>query len=225
MSEIEIKDKRLRSKRLTSEARIPTKVSKQVAGHDLYAQGGTKIPAKGQGIIGKGNAIGLPLNIYGRIAPRSGLTLKHFLAVNAGVIDADYTREIKVVLVNLGAKGYAIHKGEKIAQLIGERIASEEAILVENLETTKRGTKEFGSSDMELIKQVCTGADLLVKSATQEMSLLKKQLRRPSTGHQGQEPDPCKLALMLTCLLSNRGPLQGLWGKTRRTIGLQARHI
>ena len=45
---------------------------------------------------------------------------------------------------------YEIHKGDKIAQLIVERIASEEAILVENLETTERGTKGFGSSDIEL---------------------------------------------------------------------------
>ena len=83
------------------------------------------------------------------------------MAVNAGVIDADYTGEIKVILVNLGNKEYEIHEGDKIAQLIVERIASEEAILVENLETTERGTKGFGSSDMELTKQVSTGPNLL----------------------------------------------------------------
>ena len=100
-SEIQTEDQSLRVKRLTSEARIPTKGSKKAAGHDLYAQEGTTISAKGQGIIGTRIAIGLPPNTYGRIAPRSGLTLKHSLAVNAGVIDADYTREIKVILVNL----------------------------------------------------------------------------------------------------------------------------
>ena len=55
-----------------------------------------------------------------------------------------------------------------------ERIAREEAILVENLETTKTGTKGFGSSDIELIKQVCTGVDLLIKSPTQEKSSLRE---------------------------------------------------
>ena len=173
-SEIEIEDQRLQVKRLTSEARIPTKGSKKAAGHDLYAQEGTMILAKGQGINGTGIAIGLPPNTYWRIAPRSGLALKHSLEVNAGVIDADSTGEIKVILVNLGIKKYEIHKGDKIAQLIMERIASEEAILVENLETTERGKKGFGSSDMELIKQVRTGADLLIKSPTQEKSSLRE---------------------------------------------------
>ena len=89
--EIQTEDQRLQVKRLTSEARITTKRSKKAAGHDLYAQSGTTIPANGQGIIGTGIAIGLPPNMYGRIAPRSGLAHKHSLAVNAGVIDADYT--------------------------------------------------------------------------------------------------------------------------------------
>ena len=103
-SEIQTEDQRLQVKRLTSKARIPTKGSKKAAGHDLYAQSETTIPAKGQGIIGTGIALGLPPDTYGRIAPLSGLALKHSLAVNAGVIDADYTGEIKVILINLGTK-------------------------------------------------------------------------------------------------------------------------
>ena len=96
------------------------------------------------------------------------------MAVNAGVIDTDYTGEIKVELVNLATKKYEIHKGEKIAEVIVERIASEEAILVDNLETTERGTKGLGSSDMELIKQVRRGADLYIKPAIQENSSLRE---------------------------------------------------
>ena len=103
-SEIQTEDQRLRVKRVTSEAKIPTKESKRAAGHDRYTQEGLTIPAKGQGIIGTGIAIRLPPDTYGRIAPRSGLALKHSLAVNAQVIDADYTGEIKVILVNLGTK-------------------------------------------------------------------------------------------------------------------------
>ena len=192
-SEIQTEDQRLQVKRLTAEAKIPTKGSKKAAGHDLYAQEGTTIPAKGQGIIGTGIVISLPPNTYRRIAPRSRLALKHCLAVNAGVIDANYTVEIKVILVNLGTKEYEIHKGDKIAQLIVERIASEEAILVENLETTARGTRGFGSSDMELTKQVGTGPNLLTKLSPQEKSSLRKTTQGASHG----TPRPRKTSLQV----------------------------
>ena len=161
-SKIQTEDLRLRVKKLTSEARIPTKGSTQAAGHDLYAQETRIIPAKGQGIIGIGIEIGLPLGTYGRIAPRSGLAFKNSLTVNAGVIDADYTGEVKIVLVNLGTTRYKVHKGDKIAPLIVEKIISDEAILVQDLEATTRGTKGFGSSDGGVTKQVGTAPECLV---------------------------------------------------------------
>ena len=118
------------------------------------------------------------------------------LAVNAGVIEADYTGEIKIILVNFGTKEYEIHKGDKIAQLIVERIAIEEAILVENLETTERGTKWFGSIDIELTKQVGTGPNLLTKLLTQEKCSLKKTTQGTSHG----TPRPRKTSLQVrTC--------------------------
>ena len=61
--EIQTDDQRLRVKRLTSEARIPTKGSKKAAGHDLYAQAGTTIPAKRQGIIGTGFVLGVTYTV------------------------------------------------------------------------------------------------------------------------------------------------------------------
>ena len=212
-SEIQAEDQTLRVKRLTSEARVPTKGSKKAAGHDLYAQEGTTISPKGQGIIGTGNAIGLPPNTYRRIAPRSGLDLKHSSAVNAGVIDKDYTGEIKIILVNLEIKEYDIHKVDKIAQLLVERIASEEAILVENLETTERGIKWFGSSHMELTKQVGTGPNLLTQSSTQEKSSLRETTQGASHG----TPRPRKTFLQVrTCadLLTNQS--QKVMGRSNK---------
>ena len=87
-------------------ARVPTKGSGRAAGHDLYASEGTEIPAREQAVIGTGMAIGRPRDTYGRIAPRSGLAVKHRLTTKAGVIDADYTEEVKVVLVNQGNQPY-----------------------------------------------------------------------------------------------------------------------
>ena len=93
-------DQRVRIKKLFPMARVPTRGSDKAAGHDLYANEGTKIPAREQAVIGTGIAIGLPYDTYGRIAPQSRLAVRHRLTTNAGVIDADYTGEVKVVLVN-----------------------------------------------------------------------------------------------------------------------------
>ena len=129
-SAIQSEERRLRVQTLTSEARIPTKGSSQPAGHALYAQETKVIPGMGQGIIGTRIAIFLLSGTYGRIALRSGLAVKHSVTVNTGVIDADYTGEVKIILVNLGTASYKVHKVDKITQLIMQRIASEEVILV-----------------------------------------------------------------------------------------------
>ena len=125
---------------------MSTKGSDKAAGHDLYANEGREIPAKEQAVIGTGKAIGLPYDIYGRIAPRSGLAVKHRLTTNAGVIDDDYTEEVKVVLVNQGNQPYRVEKGDRIAQLIIEIINSQELREVVELDHTKRGNQGFGSS-------------------------------------------------------------------------------
>ena len=160
-SEIHIQNEGLRVKEFVSESRIPTKESLIAATHDLYAQATKKFPAKEQATIGTGIAIGLPPDSFERIAPRSGLGAKYPSRINAGVIDVDYTGEVKIILVNLGDQDYQVQKGDKIAHLIVERSMNEEIVLVKELDTTGRGTKEFGSSDKEMNKQVGTGADLL----------------------------------------------------------------
>src|SRR6201996_9178570 len=105
---------------------MSTKGSDKAAGHDLYANKGTEISAREYVIIGTGIAIGVPNNTYGRIAPRSGLAVKHRLTTNAGVIDADYWGEVKVILVNQGNQSYQVEQGDRIAQLIIEKINNQE---------------------------------------------------------------------------------------------------
>jgi dUTP pyrophosphatase len=139
-------DQRIKVKKLTPEARIPTRESTKAAGHDLYANEDKEILPGKQEVVGTGISITPPDGTYGRIAPRSGMAVKHQIAVNAGVIDADYTGEIKVVLVNQGLEPYQVKKGERIAQLVVEKIATSECYEVPNLEETERGTKGFGST-------------------------------------------------------------------------------
>ena len=128
---------------------MPTRGSKRAAGHDLYANEGIEIPAERQVMVGTAIAIQLPHNTYIRIAPRSIFAVKHRLTTNAGVIDADYRGEVKVVLVNQGNQPYQGDQGDRIAQLIIEEINNEELHEVADLDETKRGTQGFGSSNTE----------------------------------------------------------------------------
>jgi len=103
-------DQSVTVKKLSNEARVPKTGSARAAGHDMYANEGTDVPARGQAILGTGIAIGLPQNTYGQIAPPSSLAVKHSLRANAGVIDSDYRGEVKVVLANLGDQPYRVEK-------------------------------------------------------------------------------------------------------------------
>ena len=87
-------------KKLAPNARLPVKGSPFAAGFDLHASAAETIPARSQKLISTGLAFGIPVGSYGRIAPRSGLAVKNFIDVGAGVIDSDYRGEVKVLLFN-----------------------------------------------------------------------------------------------------------------------------
>lgn len=72
------------------------------AGYDLYAAADLKIPSRGKGLVSTQISIAVPEGTYGRIAPRSGLAAKHSIDTGAGVIDADYRGEVRVLLFNYG---------------------------------------------------------------------------------------------------------------------------
>ena len=91
---------KLRVKKLDPKAFIPSKGSEHAAGYDLFSIEDTSVPAKGKKLISTGISMQIPIGNYGRIAPRSGLAAKNFIDVGAGVIDADYRGEVKVLLFN-----------------------------------------------------------------------------------------------------------------------------
>lgn len=82
----------------------------------------------------------------GRVAPRSGLAAKHSIDTGAGVIDYDYRGPVKVILFNFSDNDFAISKGDRIAQLILERIVTPEVAVVETLPDSVRGQGGFGST-------------------------------------------------------------------------------
>jgi len=86
--------------KLSDKAVVSTKGSRFAAGHDIYAITDGVVPAKGQIMVETEIAIGLPEGTYGRLAVRSGMASKMGIAVGGGVIDADYTGEVNVILRN-----------------------------------------------------------------------------------------------------------------------------
>jgi len=104
------------------------------------------VPAKGKAIVPTDLSIACPPGTYARIAPRSGLAVKNFIDVGAGVVDEDYRGPVGVVLFNFGEVDFAIKEGDRIAQMILEKIHTPEVVEVDNLDETSRGAGGFGST-------------------------------------------------------------------------------
>ena len=128
------------------DAKLPTRGSAGAAGYDLSANADGIVPPRGRVLVSTGIAIRVPPDHYARVAPRSGLTVKHGIDVGAGVIDSDYTGEVKVALFNHSDEPFVVKAGDRIAQLIFERISTPDLVLVQALDVTDRGAGGFGST-------------------------------------------------------------------------------
>jgi dUTP pyrophosphatase len=136
----------LRVKKLSEDAIIPTRGSGGAVGYDLYSMDDVIIKPLQRALVCTGIVIVLPSGVYGRVAPRSGLAVKHGIQVGAGVIDPDYTGEIKVVLFNQGDKIFEVKKGDRIAQLVLEKCETPQIEEIGKIEETVRGSSGFGST-------------------------------------------------------------------------------
>ena len=137
----------LKFAKLSENAYTPTRGSKQAAGFDLYSAYDYEIEPLGKVLAKTDIQIALPDLCYGRVAPRSGLAHKHFIDVGAGVIDQDYRGNVGVVLFNLNKDtAFKVNKGDRIAQLILERIYIPDLQELKSLDDTERGEGGFGST-------------------------------------------------------------------------------
>lgn len=141
---------KLKIKKLNPKAFIPTKGSEHAAGYDLYAIEELTIPSRGKSLVSTGISMAIPVGNYGRVAPRSGLACKNFIDVGAGVIDADYRGEVKVLLFNFSDSEFKVNHGDRIAQLIIEKYTRTDIEEVEDLDATVRGEGGFGSTGVKL---------------------------------------------------------------------------
>jgi dUTP pyrophosphatase len=134
-------------------ATLPTRGTPGAAGYDLFSIDNYVVLPGRRVVVSTGITIQLPPGTYGRIAPRSGLAVKHGLDVLAGVVDPDYTGEVKVVLQNMDMnQPFVIRPGYRIAQLILEQCVTPAVVEIPGECTglvdvsNARGANGFGST-------------------------------------------------------------------------------
>ncbi len=136
----------LKVMRLSDKARLPTRGSPFSAGMDLYSTVNLIIDPGKNAVVSTDIAIITPPGTYGRVAPRSGLATNHGINVGAGVIDIDYRGPLYVVLFNHSSVPFCICCGDRVAQLICEKIVYPTVEEVTTLDCTTREKNGFGSS-------------------------------------------------------------------------------
>lgn len=132
-------------KLLSENAKIPTQGTPFSAGYDLYAAEEAVVPRLGRKLIKTNISMAIPMNHYGRIAPRSGLAYKNGIDILAGVIDSDYRGDIGVIIYNTDVNlDFEVKIGDKIAQIIIERCSSANFVKSKELPVSKRGEGGYG---------------------------------------------------------------------------------
>lgn len=129
---------------------LPVSTSELSSGVDLLsAEASDAVLKPGKiKLISTGIKIMIPKGYEGQIRPRSGLALRHGITVlnTPGTIDSDYRGIVKIILINLGEEEFIIQRGDRIAQLVIQKIFFPNFELVDTLDKTKRGEGGFGHS-------------------------------------------------------------------------------
>ena len=129
-------------------AQLPRRAHPGDAGADLFSVEEVVIPAGDRRDVGTGIALAIPSGYAGFVQPRSGLAFKHgIMVVNSpGLIDAGYRGEVRVALYNSGREPFTVAVGERIAQLVIQKVEEAEFVATDDLPDTSRGRGGFGSS-------------------------------------------------------------------------------
>lgn len=136
---------KIKIKKLNSDAIIPKYAHEGDAGMDLFSTQEFILKPKHRAIIGTGISIELPKGYVSLVWDKSGVASKGIKTMG-GVIDSGYRGEYKVVLINLSSENFEIKKGQKIAQVLIQKVESPEIEIVESLEKSSRGSGGFGST-------------------------------------------------------------------------------
>lgn len=144
---------RIFAKKLHPNAHLPVRSHPSDAGMDLrvlfkdYDPPVLILKPGNRALLPTGIAMEIPTGYVGLIWPRSGLAAKHGIDSLAGVVDSGYRGEVHVALINHGDKDFEIHNGDRIAQLLIQKVELDNVLEVEELlDDTDRGTGGFGST-------------------------------------------------------------------------------
>jgi dUTP pyrophosphatase len=132
---------------------VPHYQTEHSAGVDLYAavDGETVIGPGKWTLVPTGVAVAIPEGYEGQVRPRSGLALRHGIGMlnGPGTIDADYRGEIGVILFNFSEKPFAVHRGDRIAQMVFTKVMKAQFRKVDGLNDTARGSGGFGHTGVK----------------------------------------------------------------------------
>ncbi|HOK04358.1 MAG TPA: dUTP diphosphatase [Victivallales bacterium] len=126
----------------------PKKAHHDDAAFDLCSRIDIELKPSEPHLIPTGIFMEIPPGYEGQVRPRSGLAIKHAITVlnSPGTIDAGYRGEVAVIVMNCGKKPYHVKRGDRIAQLVINKLPEVEIEIANELSETKRGTGGFGST-------------------------------------------------------------------------------
>ena len=127
---------------------LPAYATAGAAGLDVVAAEDVALAPGARAAVATGFALAIPDGWEVQVRPRSGLALRHGVTClnTPGTIDSDYRGEVKVILANLGTEAFAVHRGERIAQLVPAPVPRARLAEVDALDDTARGAGGFGST-------------------------------------------------------------------------------
>jgi dUTP pyrophosphatase len=130
---------------------FPRKAHEDDAAFDLRSRVDAVIPSGKITLVPTGVFMELPVGYEAQVRPRSGLALKHGITVlnTPGTIDAGYRGEVGVILINAGPADFTVARGDRIAQMVVQKLADVELVAAERLSDTSRGAGGFGSTGVK----------------------------------------------------------------------------
>lgn len=131
------------------EAKLPTRAHKTDAGLDLYSVEGFALNPGERRVARTGIALAIPDGYVGLIWDKSGVAANGGIKTMGGVVDSAYRGEVGVIMMNLSSSPYRVEKGDKVAQILIQKVETVDVCEVSGLDDTMRGADGFGSTGLK----------------------------------------------------------------------------